>query len=505
MFALITSPILSASRCSLHHQSLLSTHHNPTQFFFFPSLLKQVFNLIIDYMMSTLANLFEERRQRCEADQARKDEEECEQRKQERKLLRAKKRARKQELLNDPTKAEQAKYAEQCHQELEKDKQRREVILRRFQGDRIARKEKDEQEKEVHHRRAKAKAQREANMLANFQDRKKCTSQPESSKADLPSPGGDDDSDENDWLYRTAEDVYGPTVPPHSQGRQLGTSSPRTPSYSPLTLSDHNGTNEDQVGPGMKAKEPRDTVSKIPDSQKPNHDHMDMNDTQEKYQHVLSESVGQVDSARRLHQELVQRSQNQDSRTNTGSPPRVVPSTKHDTPLHRHRVLLSIRANRPGKTGQTAPTSLTVKAEVSSQPLAQLPAASKKDRLERRKADNEIASRIVSSLTEQTLPSQLGFRASDVPDDILREVCLARSILNKTKHAIFVYLKTRFAGRKVLDGMNEGHVVNLEVEGRRRRVVDLEDQIVQESFVNRWYGCISGSRKEGYLGGYCRL
>ena len=111
--------------------------------------------------MSSLQDLWAERKAKCESDQAKKLAQEKEDSAKEKAILKAKNEAKKAAILRDPKhpKAVQAKYAEECKKQLEEDKRHREAILRRAQGDRIARKEKDEQEKAIRHRRALALAQ----------------------------------------------------------------------------------------------------------------------------------------------------------------------------------------------------------------------------------------------------------------------------------------------------------------------------------------------------------
>ena len=85
-----------------------------------------------------LASLFAERAARLEAQLQKR-------RIEEREAARAKAKAREETIAADPTKAEQRKYAEDMKEQLLKKKEAKEVLLRRIEADKIARREKAEQ------------------------------------------------------------------------------------------------------------------------------------------------------------------------------------------------------------------------------------------------------------------------------------------------------------------------------------------------------------------------
>ena len=456
--------------------------------------------------MSSLAELYEERRQKCEADQAQKVIQEREEKKKEKAILRAKKKAIKQAQLNDPAKAEQAKHAEQCKRDQEGQKELKEAALQRFHSDRVAVKERHEKEKAIRHRRAEAKAQREAELLAKFETRKMGLSRPVTPEVEMPPFDSDaEQSDPDEWLNRTENDVYGYDVPPHLQGTRLGTSSPKSPIV-PLNTTNGNGVQSSGHGEEMVAEQINHVATIANQAQSSHHDEMDIDDNIEELSQQFTVTADN-ESAQRLHQELLERSKTSDNKGDSTSSFSSSTPKKHKTDITRHQFLLSVRANR---SPSSSSATLINKSQTTIQPYGHLTSPPSPNRFARRKADAALSTRIAIALTDTNLPSKSGFRASNIPNDILREVLLARSVLNRGNKEIFVYLKTRFAGRKVLEGMREGHVTNLGIEGRKRGVVEEGgkggmDEMVVESFVSRWVGVMAGGRREGYLGGYCRL
>ena len=87
-----------------------------------------------------LASLFAERAARLEAQHQKR-------RLEEREACRAKAKAREEAIAADPTKAEQRKYAEEMKEQLLKEKEAKEVVLRRIEADKIARRERAEEVK----------------------------------------------------------------------------------------------------------------------------------------------------------------------------------------------------------------------------------------------------------------------------------------------------------------------------------------------------------------------
>lgn len=87
-----------------------------------------------------LASLFAERASRLEAQHQKR-------RLEEREASRAKAKAREEAIAADPTKAEQRRYAEEMKVQLLKEKEAKEVILKRIECDKIARKERAENER----------------------------------------------------------------------------------------------------------------------------------------------------------------------------------------------------------------------------------------------------------------------------------------------------------------------------------------------------------------------
>lgn len=85
-----------------------------------------------------LASFFAERATRLEAQHQKR-------RLEEREASRAKAKAREEAIAADPTKAEQRKYAEEMKGQLLKEKEAKEVVLRRIEGDKIARRERAEE------------------------------------------------------------------------------------------------------------------------------------------------------------------------------------------------------------------------------------------------------------------------------------------------------------------------------------------------------------------------
>ena len=94
--------------------------------------------------MSSLQDLFAERRLKCEKDKEQKQIAEKAAKQAKAAALRAKNEARKQAIIDDPTSAAavQARYAEEERQRLANEKRERQVILQRIEADKLARKER---------------------------------------------------------------------------------------------------------------------------------------------------------------------------------------------------------------------------------------------------------------------------------------------------------------------------------------------------------------------------
>ena len=91
---------------------------------------------------------------------------------------------------------------------------------------------------------------------------------------------------------------------------------------------------------------------------------------------------------------------------------------------------------------------------------------------------------------------QGSFPVIDIPDEVLRDVVLAKQCMRATDLDTLLYLKQRYVGMKELKDMQKEDVGDFCREGQKRGVIDLADGVVVESFASIFRETLTGVRMD---------